>query len=76
MSILLARHSFTNIAPGSDTDGVPASEISETMQSDFRISIIFGKFFFSLNLWFEISFDLISYRFNRIFEMRVSSHSI
>ena len=48
--ILFATHSLINVAPGSETDGVPASEISETIQSDFKISIIFTKFFFSLNL--------------------------
>ena len=56
-SILLKKHSFTSIAPGSDMDGVPASEISETIKFDFNISIIFDKFFFSLNLWFEINLD-------------------
>jgi hypothetical protein len=34
------------MAPGSETEGVPASEISETIQFDFKISIIFNKFFF------------------------------
>tara|TARA_B110001450_G_scaffold188355_1_gene176434 strand:+ start:241 stop:393 length:153 start_codon:yes stop_codon:yes gene_type:complete len=50
MSILFIKHSLINIAPGSETRGVPASETSETIQSDFKISIIFDKFFFSLNL--------------------------
>ena len=49
-SILLAEHSFTSIAPGSETEGVPASEIRDTIQFDFSIFIIFNKFFFSLNL--------------------------
>ena len=72
----LLTHSLTNIAPGSETDGVPASEIKETIEPDFKISIIFDKFFFSLNLWFAISFDLISYRSSKFFEIRVSSHKI
>ena len=50
ISILLTRHSLTNIAPGSEIEGVPASEIKETIQSDFKISTILVKFFFSLNL--------------------------
>ena len=48
--ILFLKHSSTNIAPGSDTDGVPASEIKDTIQLDFNIDINFNKFFFSLNL--------------------------
>ena len=75
ISISLITHSLTNIAPGSEIDGVPASEIIETTDPDFKISITFDKFFFSLNLWFTISFDLISYRSNKFFEIRVSSHS-
>ena len=75
MSISLTTHSLTNIAPGSEIDGVPASEIKETIDPDFKISMTFVKFFFSLNLWFAISFDLISYRSNKFFEIRVSSHS-
>ena len=74
--ILFATHSLINIAPGSETDGVPASLIRDTIQPDLKIYIIFNKFFFSLNLWFEISFDLISYLSNKFFEMRVSSHNI
>jgi hypothetical protein len=35
ISISLFRHSLTNIAPGSDTAGVPASEINDTIQFDF-----------------------------------------
>ena len=50
ISILLTTHSLTNIAPGSEIDGVPASEIKETTDPDFKISITFDKFFFSLNL--------------------------
>ena len=44
--MLFFTHSLINIAPGSETEGVPASEISETTHSDFKISIIFNKFFF------------------------------
>ena len=50
ISILLTTHSLINMAPGSETDGVPASEIKETIDPDFKISITFDKFFFSLNL--------------------------
>ena len=39
-----------SIAPGSETPGVPASETNDTIKFDFNISIIFNKFFFSLNL--------------------------
>ena len=45
ISISLITHSLTNIAPGSEIDGVPASEIKETIDPDFKISIIFDKFF-------------------------------
>ena len=45
-SILFTKHSLISIAPGSETDGVPASDINETIQSDFKISVIFNKFFF------------------------------
>ena len=50
ISILFATHSLINNAPGSETEGVPASEISDTIQYYFKISIIFDRFFFSLNL--------------------------
>ena len=52
-------HSLIRILPGSETVGVPASDIKDTIFSDFKISITFLRFFFSLNLWLEISFDLI-----------------
>ena len=38
-------HSLTNIAPGSDILGVPASEMSETIVPELKRSIIFVKFF-------------------------------
>ena len=44
--MLFFEHSLINIAPGSDTEGVPASEISETTQLDFNMLIIFDRFFF------------------------------
>ena len=44
--ILFVTHSLISTAPGSETEGVPASEISDTTQSDFKIPIIFDKFFF------------------------------
>ena len=48
--ILLFKHSLISIVPGSERAGVPASEMSDTVESDFNISIILDKFFFSLNL--------------------------
>ena len=69
-------HSFTKIDPGSEMLGVPASEIKEIISPDFKRLIILSKFLISLNLWFEINFDFISYLFNKFFEIRVSSHSI
>ena len=50
ISISFFTHSFINKPPGSEMFGVPASEIIETIEPFFNISIIFGKFFFSLNL--------------------------
>ena len=69
-------HSLIRILPGSETVGVPASDIKDTIFSDFKISITFLRFFFSLNLWLEISFDLILYFYNKFFETLVSSHKI
>ena len=42
--------SLTNIEPGSEILGVPASDIKEIIFLDFKYSIIFTTFFFSLNL--------------------------
>tara|TARA_B100000123_G_scaffold10762_1_gene8105 strand:+ start:115 stop:261 length:147 start_codon:yes stop_codon:yes gene_type:complete len=42
--------SFTKTDPGSETHGVPASDINETILSDFNKPISFSRFFFSLNL--------------------------
>jgi len=50
MLILLLTHSFTNITPGSEILGVPASEINEIDSPDLRRLIILLKFFDSLNL--------------------------
>ena len=47
---IFLTHSFTNIAPGSEILGVPASEINEIVSPDLRRSIILFKFFDSLNL--------------------------
>ena len=44
--MLLLIHSLTNIAPGSEIPGVPASETSEIIEPDFNKEIIFDKFFF------------------------------
>ena len=55
-SKLISNHKFnekkniTKIVPGSDTLGVPASEIREIIVPFFNSSIILTKFFFSLNL--------------------------
>ena len=73
--ISLLMHSLTNIEPGSEMLGVPASDIKEIIFPDLRYSIIFITFYFSLNLWFEINFDLISYLFNNLFDIRVSSQN-
>ena len=43
-------HWFINNFPGSEIDGVPASEINDTILSSLIISITLSKFFFSLNL--------------------------
>ena len=48
--ISLLIHSLTKIEPGSEILGVPASDIKEIIFPDFRYSIIFTTFFFSLNL--------------------------
>ena len=53
--ISLLIHSLTNILPGSDIAGVPASEISEIILPSIKSFIISMVFFFSLNLWNEIS---------------------
>ena len=39
-------HSLTKIFPGSEILGVPASDIKDTILFDFKISIIFLRFFF------------------------------
>ena len=57
--MLFSMHSLIKIEPGSDIVGVPASEISETISPDLSIFIMFDNFFFSVNLWYEINFDLI-----------------
>ena len=46
MLIPFLAHSLTKIEPGSDTLGVPASEIRDTIDPLFNISIILLKFFF------------------------------
>ena len=56
--------------------GVPASEIKEIILPDFKRLIILSKFLVSLNLWFEINFDFISYLSNKFFETLVSSQRI
>ena len=74
--IFSLTHSFTNIAPGSEIPGVPASEMSEMIWPFLRLFMILGKFFFSLNLWFDNNLDLISNFLNNLAETRVSSQRI
>ena len=47
------------MAPGSEMLGVPASDIKEIIYPSLINFIILVRFFFSLNLWFEIKLDLI-----------------
>ena len=54
--IFCFTHSLIKIEPGSDMPGVPASDTKERIFELFNNSKILFKFFFSLNLWFEISF--------------------
>ena len=51
--ISLLIHSLTNIEPGSEIPGVPASDIREIIFPDLRYSIILNIFFFSLNFIFK-----------------------
>ena len=74
--ILFLIHSSIKIFPGSDIVGVPASEINDKTLYEFNKYIIFFKFFFSLNLWLEISFDLILKCASNLLEILVSSHNI
>ena len=74
--ILFLMHSFINIAPGSEIQGVPASDIKEIIDPSFNNWITFDKFFFSLNLWLEINFDFISNFTNKFFDILVSSQRI
>ena len=69
-------HSFTKIAPGSETPGVPASEIREIIDPVCNRLIILYKFLDSLNLWFEINFDLIPCFLSSTPETLKSSHKI
>ena len=48
--ILFFKHSLTNIEPGSETPGVPASDIKEIIEPSFKRLMTLTKFFFSLNL--------------------------
>ena len=50
ISIVSSIQAFIKMAPGSEILGVPASDISEINLPDFKSSIIFNVFFFSLNL--------------------------
>ena len=44
------RDSFTNIFPGSDNNGVPASDIKDKILPSLKYSMITEICFFSLNL--------------------------
>ena len=46
IGILLLMHSLTNIFPGSEIAGVPASEISETILPLFKVFNTSLDFFF------------------------------
>ena len=61
---------------GIDTIIKTRSEIKDITEPLIKNSKILNEFFFSLNLWFEINFDLILYFFNKILETLVSSHNI
>ena len=74
--ILFLIASFTKIEPGSEIDGVPASDIIDKIFLSLKRSIILSKFSFSLNLWFEINFLFICYLFNNFLETLVSSHNM
>ena len=69
-------HSLTNIEPGSEMPGVPASEIKEISDPWLINFIILTTFLFSLNLWLAIKFDLIWYFSNKFLEILVSSHKM
>ena len=49
--ILFTKHSLTNNLPGSDSKGVPASEIRDKILPSLKYLIIDDICFFSLNLW-------------------------
>ena len=59
MSIFLLIHSFKSNLPGSDNNGVPASEMRDKILPILICSIILCVCFFSLNLWYETNFFLI-----------------
>ncbi len=49
-NISFSIHLFISSFPGSEIDGVPASEINDTILCSLKTLITFSKFFFSLNL--------------------------
>jgi len=55
-SISFSIASFTINSPGSEIQGVPASETSPTLFPDFNISIISFLTFFSFHEWYDINF--------------------
>ena len=74
--ILFFIHSLIKILPGSEIDGVPASEINDKILPSFKYSMILLSFCFSLNLWYEINFFLILKLFSNFNDRLVSSHNI
>ena len=58
--ILFFSISLINIFPGSDMSGVPASLIRDTILFFLKISNIFSTDSFSLNLWYENNWTLMS----------------
>ena len=58
--IFFAIHSWINKRPGSERDGVPASEIRDIILYFWISETISEEIFLSLNLWYDTNFDLMS----------------
>jgi len=56
ISISFSIASFIINSPGSEIQGVPASETRPTLLPDFNISIISFLTFFSFHEWYDINF--------------------
>ena len=70
-STLLIINFFINSDPGSDINGVPASEINDIFFDSLRLLIISGKIFLSFDSWYEIILTLLIFKcdmsFNALF---------